>query len=341
MIFFLSPPTGANVYALDLWQHHRFQGPPMQALHCVWCVGATLGPIIVQPFIPSNHQYNISLPEFQNLSSPTTPPYRVEFSYMTIASLVALTAAPFAFVPIKSGFPCGRRANDIQSVKQAPNIDHAAEKWSRIILLLLLFALSALYYSLECTTSNFISAFTVKHLEWDAVDSPTISSVFWAGLGIGRFVNIFVSFALKPVTMLCINFTLIIVSFTILLFVDHSVVCLWVGVAMSGIGMSSTFVCIYLWTSERMVITGVASSVFVVGGAMGCTAFAPLVGMLFDDISPMCLIYVNLSIAIFVFLLFGVVAVFARFKLRSNNSGNMEAKVNGNMVKMAEELPLS
>ncbi|ELT97395.1 hypothetical protein CAPTEDRAFT_205436 [Capitella teleta] len=306
--------TGANVYGLALWSHLRFQEPLMQALHCVWCVGATVGPFVVQLFIPPN---NVTQ-ELPKATSPTAH-YGVEFSYIAIAFLVTFMAIPFTIVFITSRFPHKSQTTETQKPKPVDEEDIemvTITTWSRWILLAMLFVLSALYYSLECTTSNFISAFTVKHLSWEAIDAPFIASVYWAGLGIGRFVNIFVSVILTPASMLLINICLIISSFIILLLVDYSIWCLWFGVALAGYGMSSTFVSIVLWASKRMTITGMAAAVFVVGGSVGCTVCAPVIGLLFNLFTPMSLIYVNLCVSVMLLMLFFLVSFFAKMKVK-------------------------
>ena len=43
--------SSGQSYIIKLWIGHRFKDPVMQGAHCIWSLGAFIGPFIVEPFL--------------------------------------------------------------------------------------------------------------------------------------------------------------------------------------------------------------------------------------------------------------------------------------------------
>lgn len=300
----------------------------MQALHCVWCIGAIIGPFIIHPFISSPPDMDI------NTTSTAHPPqvHSVQYSYVVLAFIILTTSVIFAILSFLAPSSKSTTKSDSSPDKDTSAARVTITRRHKVILLVMLFTYSAFYYSLECTTSNFAAAFAIKHLSWDVTTGAATTSTYWAGLGLGRFTNIFVSVFLNPTQMLLINMTLITSSFILLLFTHLHSSLLWVGVALAGYGMSSTFVTIVLWASRHMPITGAVTAVFIVGASVGCTSLAPLIGLLFQKLSPLSLVYVNLTVSLLLFLLSGCLWWYEKPRMKPSST-TLETEVEQSELK--------
>ena len=193
------------------------QNPFLQGLHCMWSLGSTLGPLMTQPFLlplstPSNssssNSTDLSLADNVTMTEATEQGLAiVRFAYVCVGSVSLLAGLLFLLLYLLSG--CHLLEETYLDNSEHCSQDQSAEtKVFRIKLLTLMCFFYFLYVGYEGTTGKFISSFVTKYLDWDVKSAAMITAAFWAAVGAGRFINIFVAAILRPRMMLLMNFRL-------------------------------------------------------------------------------------------------------------------------------------
>ena len=162
--------------------------------------------------------------------------------------------------------------------------------------------------------NTFISAFVITRLQWDTAKGPLVTSVSRCGELFGQIVGIPISARLQPRTMLLCNISMTTLAFCLMFLavVTGKAVLLWISVGMAGIFMSTIFGCVLLWGSHFVKVTPLYGSLFMIAAAVGMMSSAAITGYLFDNISPMWLIYIGIISAFLLIILFLSVVLMER-----------------------------
>lgn len=186
------------------------------------------------------------------------------------------------------------------------------------VLLALLFVYSFLYQCVEGIPGSFLTTFCARSLGWHLDQGAQLTTVYWGMLGINRLLSVTVAWVLSPRAQITINLSLLIAGQTLMQFV-HSLgpICMWLSVALCGLGLGSTLPSGFLWISEYMPITPWVVSVGNAGTSLAGVLMLSLTGYLFDWCGPDSMLYLLSSCGLAlvgIFILMQLCASYAKWR---------------------------
>lgn len=232
----------------------------MSWLHCMWGIGATLGPYIMGYVLTKGASWNIG--------------------YFVISILqIILTAVLVFSLPKwkKQNASSEDSANDKPlTIKQIFAIPGAKE----IMICFLC------YSAIEQTTMLWASSYLNLAKGVDATTAASFASLFCIGITIGRGINGFIAMKLKDNQMIRMGQGIILIGVIIMLLPLNKVFSL-IAFSLIGLGCAPIYPCIIHSTPEHF---GEENSQAIIGVQMasayvGSCLMSPLFGLLADNIS--------------------------------------------------------
>ena len=190
-----------------------------------------------------------------------------------------------------------RRRSEVEDDTDTTTPVSSSKKYT-FIMMVFMFVFYFAFSFVEVTPGNFLSAFVVKELCWENKQGARLISILWGSHGIGRICGVPLSIFLSPRTMLIGDLCMQLLAYILMLFVRHHSLIMWVSTAFAGLGMATVMGTGFLWAADHVQITGRVSSVFFVASSLGSTLNPIIVGYLFDNHSPVWVIYVGLIAAL-------------------------------------------
>ncbi|XP_071997877.1 sodium-dependent glucose transporter 1 isoform X1 [Engystomops pustulosus] len=271
--------TGGNVVILNTWGDES--GPHVQALHFSFALGAFLAPILAK-LIPEI----LPLEKIHIIGSQVVPadnrtsqklldlPLGIKkpmLSYIVISTYLLLVSL-FLFILYS------KTQSNQSSIKSSEDKLRTAKHHNAIIFLLFLFFFC--YVGAEVAYGSYIFTYSITTVGMDHDKAAGLNSIFWGLFAAVRGLAICVATCLYPGTMLLLSMIgCAVASLFLLLFHTHPIV-LWVGSALYGASMATTFPSGFSWAQQYTTIGGKAASLFVVGAALGEMAIPASVGYL-------------------------------------------------------------
>ena len=279
---------------LGIWRNTRFSEPTYQALHGIWSFGSIIAPLIMSPFlVPLLDKIgtnNITISEElqnENISENTTNicDYKSNQSciveqngyfdgigfaragYMVISSLVISSGVAMACI-----WCCLTPGNVIQerTRMQDKQVRDNNNMFFKVCLILFTTLMILFYLVTEEITRNYIAVIAIKGFNWDVHSGAWLTSVFYAGMFIGRLSAIPLSSVVHPWIMLASNFSLVMISYILMLLADRmSDIVLWGSAFLAGLGMSSTLASNLAQVSKYIQVTGFIMALFMTGTSLG------------------------------------------------------------------------
>ena len=167
-----------------------------------------------------------------------------------------------------------------------------------------------LYVGTEVSFGGYLYSHTVKScdLQFSQHDGALITSVFWGMFSVGRFIAIPLSTRISPRTMVIKDLIGSLTAAVLMFALKHNPTVLWLGAGLFGLSMASVFPSGYHYVETCMSLSNAATSLLVVGSALGEMLIPLLVGTLFDHRGPDSLLTVTLAsiaaaTAVFLFIL--------------------------------------
>jgi len=191
--------------------------------------------------------------------------------YTVIAIIVFLTAFSFLF------FICSSSDNRASSVAASGESQKLSEEQpnfspcSKIVFVALLFSFYLLYVGAEVVFAQFLTTFALESdLHVGTSSANYITTTFWAAFAAGRFGAIFFAHFMSPTKMLLLNLGLTTIgSFILCVAALRSIYVLYIGSALIGIGMASTFATGFVWTEKHLFVSNRISASFSVASSLG------------------------------------------------------------------------
>lgn len=109
------------------------------------------------------------------------------------------------------------------------------------LLLLQIAAFLFFYIGAEVGTGGYIYTYSILLHMSDALTSSYLSSLYWFSLTVGRVIAIPMALRVPPSSMLLANLIGCAVSCSIVLYDIHNLQLLWVGTAIYGLSMASSY----------------------------------------------------------------------------------------------------
>lgn len=214
---------------------------------------------------------------------------RMHMLYTVIAIIVLHVAFSFLF------FLCSTTLHPrtIQSAERKVHLNRPRQKYL-FVGLLFFFYLS--YVGSEVSYGQFLATFALNGpLKLSPSTANYVTTTFWASFAATRFVSIFIAHFFNPTSMLVLNLVLCSVgSISLCVGAQSNLLVLYVGSAILGTAMASTFATGFLWTEARLTVTHRIASMFSIASALGEMIFPTITGVLMDS-HPMALMYLIVS----------------------------------------------
>ncbi|KAG8444661.1 hypothetical protein GDO86_009720 [Hymenochirus boettgeri] len=250
--------TGGNVIVLSTWEDQA--GPHVQALHFSFALGAFVAPILAQVAL-----------EFLEQSEFPFGIKKSMLSYIVIGTYVLLVSL-FLFILYS-------KSRTSQSSGKNTDVNFRTAKYhNALIFLLFLFFFS--YVGAEVAYGSYIFTYATTYSKIDRNKAAGLNSLFWGVFATVRGLAICFATCLYPGTMLLLSVIGCTVSTLFLVLFNDNQILLWVGTAVYGASMATTFPSGFSWAQQYTTIGGKSASIFVVGAALGEMVVPASVGYL-------------------------------------------------------------
>ena len=149
-----------------------------------------------------------------------------------------------------------------------------------------------------CPQSIF-PTYVIKGLGWTVKHGALLASGLQASNVIGRLVGVPVSGLLNPETNLGMNICISLVGYILLVFTPNlPAIWMWLATVLIGLGNSSNYGTMFLWTNLHIPVTGRVASVGVIGLSVGQMISAATTGTLFQNHGTTVFVSIFLSFSL-------------------------------------------
>jgi fucose permease len=225
--------------ALLVWLHGRAVGPFMNALHLMFGVGSLAAPLLI-----------VNVPSF-------------EWAYWIVA--IAMIPAALLFLRLPS------------PVHEPHAGDTRAGTFANPLLITLVVLFFFLIVAGEAGMSSWLFTYARKG-GMDERTSALVTAVFWGAFTFGRLISIPLAVRM-PASRILLGGTLLNIAGPIVMGVFADIPeAMWIGSALTGLGIASLFAMMIAYVETRMVITGVTTSLFLVGASLGGIVVPLIIG---------------------------------------------------------------
>ncbi|KAI1309029.1 Major facilitator superfamily domain-containing protein 4A [Halotydeus destructor] len=284
--------SAGNVFCLELWGKEN--QPFMQALHFMFGIGGLISPLIVSqylvPLVSMSRLNSSELmePNIIMLEGNVTcnadnlnlgPPYQMISGYCFLASLLAL----YLFVFHRHTSPHPSRLEKKEDGATSTTVDPKV----RALVWVLTALFCHIYLGLEIAMGSLLTTFAVKSdLHLTKVTGAYMTSVYWSTFTFFRIAAVAYIGYVGPYYNIIFELGLVILSNLFLVPFGNSVEwCLWVGVALLGLGVSSIWASVFGFVENYFPVTSKMASTFTVSACLGEFVFPFLMGY-FAEHSP-------------------------------------------------------
>ncbi len=229
--------AGSVDTALNNYVAVNFESKHMSWLHCMWGVGATLGPYIMGMALTGGHSFRMG--------------YIILFGIQIILSIIIFITSPIWKVK-KEDLTNTEHEKRTLSLKQIFKIRGVKQ------IALAFFCFCAI----ESTTGLWASSYLVFNRGVDAEVAAGFSALFYLGITVGRGICGFIAMKYNDKQMIRAG-TLIMLIGVAVLFIPVGEYTAFIGIALIGLGSSPVFPCIIhstpynFGTAHSQAITGV------------------------------------------------------------------------------------
>lgn len=240
----------------------HYESRHMSWLHCMWGLGASVGPYIMGAALTGGLGWNAG--------------YRI----ISLLQIV-LTAVLFISLPLwktrkaDAERETGERAKPL-TLKQIFGIRGAKE------IMLAFFC----YCAMEQTAGLWASSYLVMTQGLDAETAASLASLFYIGITVGRFISGFVTYKMNDTNMIRLGQGIIVAGIVIMLLPLGTVTGM-IGLILIGLGCAPIYPCVIHSTPDHF---GEENSQALIGVQMasayiGMCVMPPLFGLIANHIS--------------------------------------------------------
>lgn len=232
---------------LLVWLYRDRVGPPMNALHFFFGVGAVLSPLIIARTASGGEDIH------------------------GVYWALSIAAIPIAFW-------LGRLPSPGNPVLGQPGKGGPVNYLLVAMVAILLF----LYVGAEVSYGGWIYLYTLNQFEGLPIASAALlTSAFWGAFTVGRLISIPLATRVKPGVALVVDLVGCLLSLGMILIWPGSMVAIWMGTLGLGLFMASFFPTTVTLAGQKMHITAQVSGWFFVGAGAGGMVLPWLIGQLF------------------------------------------------------------
>ena len=284
MLLLWAVPMGLGAGSVDAALNNyvalHYASRHMSWLHCMWGVGASLGPYILGYALSSGQTWNMG------------------YRYISMIQIV-LTAALFISLPLWK-----RRNTETADGSDAPA--HALRIGEILAIpgakeILVAFFC---YCAAEQTAMLWASTYLVRHLGMGEEQAASLASLFFIGITTGRAASGFLTYKMNDVNMIRLGQGIIVAGIVTMLLPLGEFAAM-AGLLLVGLGCAPIYPCIIHSTPDHF---GAENSQALIGVQMasayiGTLAMPPLFGLIANHISVSLLpLYLAVITALMIFM---------------------------------------
>lgn len=261
--------VGGNT--LLVWVHRSRVGPYMNALHFMFGLGAFLSPLVIAQAVAWSGG--------------------IRLGYWMLAIYV---------VPVFIWL--AREASPVSEVEQDRHEEIDIHVNWPLVGLIALFMF--LYVGAEVGFGGWVYTYALSMGLASETSAFLVTSLFWGALTLGRLVSIPIAARVRPRTILLVDILGTLASVLLILALPRSAWALWVGIFGAGFSLASIFPTVITWSERRITVSGLVTSIFLVGASVGAMFLPWLIGQLFESRGPqitMIAILIDMVVATVVF----------------------------------------
>ena len=245
-----------NYVALHYESHH------MSWLHCMWGLGASVGPYIMSYALIDGQGWNMG------------------YTYIAILQIV-LTAILLFSLPLWKTHAMASESSTAEIAKALSIPEILAIPGAKAVLIMFF-----CYCALESTAGLWASSFLVLFHGLDADTAAGFASLFYVGITVGRGINGFIAMKLNDTQMIRLGQSIIGIGVLLLLLPLGRFSAL-AGLITIGLGCAPIYPCVIHSTPEHF---GADKSQALIGVQMACAytgslLMPPLFGLIANHIS--------------------------------------------------------
>ena len=305
---------------MELWDE---DGPVLEVLNLAGLIGFPIGPLLVQPFLSdddnnddndeSNHNAtvwyaggNSTLPML-----PTTENYELEYetnvkyAFWIVAAFCFLVSMFCLAVFVTSRSSIWRQSLDGKHTEGEDN----SHKFV-LTIGVLVFIFNIFNAGIEIGHAGLLVTFAVEYLNWSKSTSAWLQIVLQCSTCIVTVVCIPLSKYIRPNILITLDLVVLNVALvTEVLFVDYHNAVMWTCTAAVGLGYGIIVPSTLAWLETVIDINGKFSSIFWSGYFTGYMALPALSGFMFNEVDPLCFLYINLGCSVMLAVVFVLLSV--------------------------------
>ncbi|KAH3871407.1 hypothetical protein DPMN_034607 [Dreissena polymorpha] len=310
-----------------MWQENS--ASPLHLLHGGFGIGSFIIPLISNPFLAVKADEDQNTTTVTSTSAPMTTAKsylkesRIEYAYAIAAVIVVVVSVVFYI------YHCNGVRKNAQGVANASKTENEDGKLDdgkpkalsfrqmfnpatcangrvfygvQIFFLVFLFFFQAV--GGERIAGKFIRSYAIEYLDFSQDDAIYLNTVFWIAFTCGR-IGAFVAAHWVPIRILIMIETggCLASGIALVFLGTRSHLALWVIMPIFGVFIAPLFPSGISWANFHIDVTGIAITIFLLGGSVGGIAYMKVMGFLFDNYGPKTFLYTLLAYGIAVFLL--------------------------------------
>ena len=254
--------AGSVDAALNNYVAVNFESKHMSWLHCMWGVGATLGPFVMGSVLTQGYVWNVG--------------YIVLFSLQFILTFCLLISKPVWKCKISNTIENNNVSKKSLSLSQILRIDGTIETMITFFC----------FCALELTTGLWASSYLVLNRDVSVLVATGFAGLFYLGITIGRGICGFIAMKYSDSQMIHYGCAIMLVGVLILaLPLDKNFA--FIGLILIGLGSSPVYPCIIHSTPKNF---GIGNSQAITGVLMasaysGTLVMPALFGVIANNIS--------------------------------------------------------
>lgn len=327
--------AGQNLI-INMWKEKS--ASPLHILHGGFGFGSFIIPLIANPFLAkiapdekNSTNTSLSCDDHCKINFTTTPvtttttekryledTSRIEYAY-AIAGVIAVTVSIIFYIYHCTGSKDRERikadmkndkneASETRTLSFKEMFNPATCAAGRLLYGVEIFALVFLFFMQavggERVGGKFIRAFSIDYHHFSTDDGSYINTVFWIAFSCGRVLG-FIAARWIPIRILILIETggCLASSIALVFLGTTGPLALWVIMPILGVFIAPLFPTGIGWANFHIDVTGIAITVFLLGGSIGGIVYMKLIGFLYEHYGPKMFLYTLLGYGIAAFVL--------------------------------------
>lgn len=308
------------MFELHLWG--RESPIFMQTMHFMFGVGAMIIPQVAEPFLVESGDIESLKDSMVNMTETFHPedvllvyPYSFVGAYLTFNAILTITI--WYYYPVTEAHPTRESESDDKADDDAVSRSPHFMRY-KVMVIMLTAAFMHIYYGLQISFGSFLMTFAVKseQLNLTKTDGAYISTLFWLTITLQRIVTVTLLDKLSHEMSILLSLSIILVANACLTpFANSSATMLWIGVGLTGVGMSSIWPSIFGFLEMQFQVTSVIGSIIIMSAIVGEFVFPVIISSFISDY-PQVLLLTVLCCSVSITLIFLIVLLICKLKLK-------------------------